>query len=51
MTKQEALKELKDHIQCASWVAEDYIDCVSKEAIKIAVEALEREISINPDRV
>lgn len=51
MTKQEALEELKDHIRCASWVDEDYIDCVSKEAIKIAVEALEREVSISPDRV
>lgn len=51
MTKQEALAELKDRVRCASWVDEDYVDCVSVEALKVAIEALEREISTDPDRV
>lgn len=51
MTKQEALDELKDLLRCADWVDEDCVDSVSKEAIKIAIEALEREILINLDRV
>lgn len=46
MTKQEALAELKDRVHCADWVDEDYVDCVSKEALKIAIEALEREVSM-----
>lgn len=47
MTKQEALDELKDRLRCADWVDEDdYVDSVSKEAIKIAIEALEREVSM-----
>lgn len=46
MTKQEALAELKDRVRCAEWVDEDYVDCVSTEALKIAIEALEREISM-----
>ena len=49
--KQEALAELKDLVRCASWVDEDYVDCVSIEALKVAIEALEREISTNPDQV
>ena len=51
MTKQEALAELKDRVRCASWVDEDYVDCVSTEALKVAIEALERDISTDPDRV
>ena len=51
MTKQEALAELKDHVRCADWTDEDYVDCVSTEALKVAIEALEREISTDPDRV
>ncbi len=51
MTRQEALAELKDHIRCASWTDDDYVDCVSTEALKVAIEALEREISTNPDWV
>ena len=46
MTKQEALAELKDHVRCASWTDDDYVDCVSTEALKVAVEALERDISM-----
>lgn len=49
--KQEALAELKDLVRCASWVDEDYVDCVSVEALKVAIEALEREISTDPDQV
>ena len=46
MTKQEALAELKDRVRCAEWVDEDYVDCVSKEALRVAIEALEREVSM-----
>ena len=46
MTKQEALAELKDRVRCAEWVDEDYVDCVSIEALKIAIEALEQEVSM-----
>lgn len=51
MTKQQALEELKDRVRCADWADEDYVDCVSKEALKVAIEALEREVSTDPDRV
>ena len=51
MTKQEALEELKSRVRCADWIDEDYVDCVSKKALKVAIEALEREISTDPDRV
>lgn len=51
MTKQEALAELKDRVRCAEWVDEDYVDCVSTEALRVAIEALEREISTDPDWV
>lgn len=40
MTKQEALAEIRSHIRNADWADEDYVDCVSKEALIIA----EREI-------
>lgn len=46
MTKQEALAELKDCVRCAEWVDEDSVDCVSTEALKVAIEALEREVSM-----
>lgn len=46
MTKQEALEELKSRLRCADYVDSDYVDSVSKEAIKIAIEALEREVSM-----
>lgn len=49
MTKQEALAELKDRVRCADWVDEDYVNCVSIEALEAAIEALEREISTDPD--
>ena len=51
MTKQEALEELKSRIRCADWVDEDYVDCVSIEALKVAIEALERAILTDPARV
>ena len=51
MTREEALAELKDCVRCAEWVDEDYVDCVSTEALKVAIKALEREISADPDRV
>ena len=46
MTKQQALEELKDRVRCAEWVDEDYVDCVSTEALMVAIEALERDISM-----
>ena len=51
MTKQEALEELKSRVRCADWVDEDYVDCVSIEALKVAIEVLERDISTDPARV
>lgn len=42
MTKQEALKEFKDHVHIADWADVDYVDCVSKEALKVAIEVLEK---------
>ena len=44
MTKQQALKELKDRVRCADWTDEDYVDCVSKEALRVAIEALEKNV-------
>mgnify|MGYP007049974292 CR=1 FL=1 len=44
--RQEALAELKDRVRCADYVDEDYVDCVSKEALKVAIEVLEREVSM-----
>ena len=49
MTKQEALAELNDRVRCAEWVDDDYVDCVSIAALKVAIETLEREISTDPD--
>lgn len=51
MTKQEALEELKSRVRCADWINEDYVNCVSTETLKVAIEALERDISTDPDRV
>ena len=51
MTRQEALAELKDRVRCAEWVDEDYVDCVSTESLQVVIEALEREVSTDPDRV
>lgn len=51
MTKQKALEKLKTCVRCAEWVDEDYVDCVSIEALKVAIEALERDISTDPARV
>ena len=51
MTRQEALAELKDCVRIADWADENYVDCVSTEALKIAIEALEREVSTDPDWV
>ena len=44
MTIQEALAELKDRVRCAGWVDEDYVNCVSKEALRVAIEALEKSV-------
>ena len=44
MTKQEALEELKSRVRCADWVDEDYVDCVSIEALRVAIGALEKNV-------
>lgn len=46
MTRQEALEKLKNQVRAADWLDEDYVYCVSKEALKVAIEALEREVSM-----
>ncbi len=51
MTIQEALAELKYCVRCAGWTEEDYVDCVSTEALKVAIEALEREVPTGPNWV
>lgn len=51
MTKQEALAELRDHVRYADWIDENYVYRSSKEVLKVAIEALEREISTDPARV
>ena len=42
MTKQEALAEIKSLVSIAEWVDADYVDCVPKEALKVAIDVLER---------
>lgn len=44
MTRQEALAELKDLVRCADYVDEDYVYRVSKEVLKVAIEALEESM-------
>ena len=46
MTRQEALAELKGRVRCVSWTEEDYVDRVSTEALKVAIEVLERDVSM-----
>lgn len=46
MTKQKALEELKTCVRGADWTDEDYVDCVSKEALNVAIKALEQEVSM-----
>lgn len=46
MTRQEALEKLKSCVRGADWTDEDYVYCVSKKALKVAIEALEREVSM-----
>lgn len=44
MTRQEALEKLKNQVRAADWLDEDYVYCVSKEALKVAIEALEKNM-------
>lgn len=46
MTKQKALEELKTCVCGADLTNEDYVYCVSKEALNVAIEALEQEVSM-----
>lgn len=46
MTKQEALEKLKNHVRVADWLEVDYVYRVSKEVLKVVIEALEREVSM-----
>ncbi len=43
MTKQEALEEIKSYIRSADWADENYVDCVSKEALIIAERELQNQ--------
>lgn len=40
MTREEAVNELNDRIKLAEYVDSDYIDCVSVDAVKMAISAL-----------
>lgn len=40
MTREEAVNELSDKIKSAEYVDSDYIDCVSVDAVKMAISAL-----------
>lgn len=40
MTREEAVNELNDRIKSAEYVDSDYIDCVSVDAVKMAISAL-----------
>lgn len=40
MTREEAVNELNDRIKAAEYVNSDYIDCVSVNAVKMAISAL-----------
>lgn len=51
MTRQEALAELRDRVRVADWIDENYVYRASKEVLKVAIEALEREVSTDPDWV
>ena len=44
MIKQEALEKLKNHVRVADWLDEDYVYRVSKEVLKVAIEALEESM-------
>ena len=46
MTKQEALEKLKTYVRGADYTDEDYVDCVSVGALKVAIDVLEREVSM-----
>lgn len=45
MKIEEALEELKSCLRCANYVDEIYVDCIPKEAVEIAIKALEEEIN------
>jgi hypothetical protein len=44
MTREEALNELVERYNCTESVDGDYIDCISIEAIEIAIACLEHEL-------
>ena len=44
MTNEEAIERLKRRLKCAEYVDSDYCDCVDIEAIKVAIDALEKQI-------
>lgn len=46
MTKQKALEKLKTCVRGAGLTNENYVYCVSKEALNVAIEALEQEVSM-----
>ena len=47
MTREEACVELVKRHECAKYVDSDYVDCVSIEALEIAIEALKERLAID----
>lgn len=47
MTREEAYAELVERHECAKYVDSDYVDCVSIEALDIAIEALKEILAID----
>lgn len=47
MTREEAYAELVERHECAEYVDSDYVDCVSIEALEIAIEALKGRLEID----
>ena len=44
MTREEACNELVERYDCAKYVDSDYVDCISIEAIEIAIACLRHEL-------
>ena len=48
MTREEAIDEITERIGSALFVDNSYADCVSIDALKMAIKALEQPEPINP---
>lgn len=42
MTREEAIKEIEDRVQTTEYIGGNYVDCVDIEALRMAIEALQR---------